>query len=109
MKIIDSRGLRLLYKTKRLKKLSLRFAKLIHKKYPYLELCVDYFEEIQDDTTIQLPIFVIGIPDDLVVKDEKKFLEGLGELLDMSGNLSEVDEMFMLSVEKVSNIEERMG
>ena len=56
-----------------------------------------------------MPIFVIGIPDDLVVKDEKKFLEGLGELLDMSGNLSEVDEMFMLSVEKISDIEERIN
>ena len=109
MKIIDSRGLKLLYKTKRLKKLSLRFAKLIHKKYPYLELCIDYFEEKQKETTVKMPIFVIGIPDDLVVKDEKKFLEGLGELLDMSGNLSEVDEMFMLSVEKISDIEERIN
>jgi hypothetical protein len=80
MKIINQKGLRLLYKEKRLKKLSLRFAKLLHKKYPYLELCIDYFEETQGDTTIQLPIFVIGIPDDLVIKDEKQFLENLGGL-----------------------------
>lgn len=104
MKIVDSRGLKLLYKSKRLKKLSLRFAKLLKKKYPYLEIYIDYLEE----EGVKLPIFVIGVPDDLNVQNEQKFLENLGELLEQAGNLSELADLFLLTMNKISVMEEKL-
>ncbi|GAG71952.1 unnamed protein product [marine sediment metagenome] len=102
MIILRQEGLRGLYRDKRLKKLSLRFCKLIKKRYSYLKTYIDYEDEIE------LPILIVGVPDDLEIKDMKKFSGEMGALLEESGNLGEIGEMFLLAIEKIGSVEDRI-
>lgn len=95
-----------LYSDYQLKKLTQKFAKSLPKKYDYLDLYIDYFED--KDLGVGFPLLIIGIPDDLEIKDSQKFMSNLGNLLEESGDLTSVCEMFLLSVEYKSVLEERL-
>jgi hypothetical protein len=109
MKILNSEGLKMLYQDRKLKKLVLRFAKKLRKKYGYLELYIDLFEGELDGEDVKLPSLIIGIPDDLKIKDETKFMENIGNLLDESGNLTDIHELFLIAIDKQSILEEQLN
>jgi len=101
MIILSQKAMKSIYKNYRLKKLTLKFAKLIKKKYSYVQLYLDFENEIG------LPILVIALPDDLEIQDMKKFTGEVGGLLEEAGNLAEISELFLLSVEKIGTVESR--
>jgi len=101
MKILSQEAVRTMYSDRRLKKLSLRFAKLIKKRYPYIQLYLDFENEMK------LPMLVIGVPDSLEIKDMKKFSGEIGNLLEEAGNLAEIGQLFLLAVERIGTVEAR--
>ena len=101
MIIMSQEAVRSMYKDKRLKKLTLKFAKLFKKRFSHLQLYLDFESEMN------LPILVAGIPDNLEIQNMEKFSGEIGKLIEESGNLAEISDLFVFAVEKISTIEKR--
>lgn len=95
MKVRNKLGMEKIKQNWTLRKTIHKFAKKLSRTIKYAHVEIDYFP------AIELPLLIIVVESDKLVVSEEEFMGEVAEILASCGELSKVDELFAMSLEKV--------